>query len=206
MKAQYEDLCVVPFEDLNQFSDYSHFDDIVYNGHVVGKCKIRYIFFDKVYKETGKLACAACGDTCTKIVLRKEIGAKSSFLVLCTEKRTLTVDHIIPKANKGPNKLGNYQLLCEKCNCRKGDKIIKSLTKQVQQNIENEDLQFFEKHGILLVPGKIYPVSEDRGIQYLCNVSSQLIKVNFIHNGEIAKANQNMKIFNFTRQVKRIKN
>jgi 5-methylcytosine-specific restriction endonuclease McrA len=36
----------------------------------------------------------------------------------------LTIDHIIPKALNGENNDDNYQLLCEECNRKKGDKLI----------------------------------------------------------------------------------
>lgn len=36
----------------------------------------------------------------------------------------LTADHIIPKSKGGPHELYNMQLLCERCNQKKSDKII----------------------------------------------------------------------------------
>lgn len=38
----------------------------------------------------------------------------------CSTKTDLTVDHVIPLSAGGPNTIDNVQLLCRKCNSRKG--------------------------------------------------------------------------------------
>lgn len=42
----------------------------------------------------------------------------------CGTKEYLTFDHIIPKSKEGTDSLTNGQILCTKCNLRKGDKVI----------------------------------------------------------------------------------
>jgi hypothetical protein len=42
----------------------------------------------------------------------------------CGERRTLTIDHVIPVTLGGRNDIGNLQPLCRICNTKKGQKII----------------------------------------------------------------------------------
>ena len=37
----------------------------------------------------------------------------------------MTKDHILPRSKGGANRLENYQPMCSKCNCKKGDRIEK---------------------------------------------------------------------------------
>lgn len=41
----------------------------------------------------------------------------------CGSREDLTIDHIIPRSRGGTNIQSNWQILCSKCNFRKGDKI-----------------------------------------------------------------------------------
>lgn len=40
-----------------------------------------------------------------------------------------TVDHVIPKSAGGKNSDSNYRIACDKCNCKKGSKILSRNTK-----------------------------------------------------------------------------
>lgn len=41
----------------------------------------------------------------------------------CGRQDTLTIDHINPTSNGGKNNIENLQILCQRCNKRKGNKI-----------------------------------------------------------------------------------
>lgn len=41
---------------------------------------------------------------------------KQTCCVYCKSKSNLTIDHIVPKSQGGANHIGNYQVLCKKCN------------------------------------------------------------------------------------------
>ena|ERR1035437_5999552 len=85
----------------------------------------RYILF----KEKG-LTCVTCGKTANKCYLEYTPGVEITsphFNFYYVEKgcRDLlfTKDHIIPKALKGKDRQDNYQVMCQKCNCIKGDQL-----------------------------------------------------------------------------------
>jgi 5-methylcytosine-specific restriction endonuclease McrA len=46
---------------------------------------------------------------------------KRRFCANCGTASNLTIDHIIPLAKGGPNKLHNLQMLCDTCNTEKAD-------------------------------------------------------------------------------------
>lgn len=54
--------------------------------------------------------------------IRKDIINQDSICVSCGSKDKLHLDHIIPIAKGGKNKLENIQILCGKCNITKGDR------------------------------------------------------------------------------------
>lgn len=55
-----------------------------------------------------------------KLFLRKKFGKCAN----CGDTKNLTIDHIIPKSKGGSGRWRNLQVLCEKCNLEKGDKLI----------------------------------------------------------------------------------
>ena len=57
-----------------------------------------------------------------KYKLKKDGFLKNKKCVECGSIENLTIDHIIPLARKGTNKIENLQILCMKCNMRKGTK------------------------------------------------------------------------------------
>lgn len=42
----------------------------------------------------------------------------------CKSTENLTIDHIVPKSRGGSHHIANLQTLCQKCNSKKGDKIV----------------------------------------------------------------------------------
>lgn len=84
--------------------------------------------------------CDLCGwNTKTDIIYKKEIEPRSRYIpervrhevwrrdmgrcVQCDSQERLEFDHIIPFSKSGSNTARNLQLLCEKCNRWKYDKI-----------------------------------------------------------------------------------
>lgn len=56
---------------------------------------------------------------------RKSIGHNSyGKCVICRKEGPLEVDHIIPKSKGGTDHILNLQLLCRRCNAKKGSKVI----------------------------------------------------------------------------------
>lgn len=57
-------------------------------------------------------------------ILVKEVffkcGSKCGY---CGRLDTLTIDHIIPTSKGGSNHIDNLQVLCDKCNLKKGNKL-----------------------------------------------------------------------------------
>lgn len=70
--------------------------------------------------------CRACGYRC----------------LACGEKRTLTVDHVVPLSKGGPHDISNIQPLCRSCNSRKQARIIDFRTGVVDwERISLEELR-----------------------------------------------------------------
>ena len=55
--------------------------------------------------------------------MRKKLLNENSFCNNCNSKEKLTIDHIIPISKGGKNLESNVQILCNKCNMLKKDKI-----------------------------------------------------------------------------------
>jgi len=76
------------------------------------------------------LKCKCCGSRAIFAMIEKDENCKNGLfhLVIYTrkgnEEEKLTIDHIIPRALNGEDNEENYQVLCEKCNREKGDKLI----------------------------------------------------------------------------------
>ena len=69
--------------------------------------------------------CVACNRKATEFKLEgKHQNADCTGRVVIIGKKgrvvPLTIDHIIPVANGGPNDVSNYQCMCESCNANKG--------------------------------------------------------------------------------------
>lgn len=97
---------------------------VIIDGHKV-KNKEKYsLFLRKGFR------CKCCGNKAAFARLEKDEKCKNGYfhLVLYILKGEsevkLTIDHIIPKALNGGDEEENYQILCEKCNEDKGDKLI----------------------------------------------------------------------------------
>ena len=55
----------------------------------------------------------------------KLFGRQAGYCFLCFKKKDMndmTIDHIIPQSKNGSNRPDNLQMLCSRCNSRKGDK------------------------------------------------------------------------------------
>lgn len=59
-----------------------------------------------------------------KRVLKLIKSGHEPICVCCGKKNTLTFDHIIPTVKGGSNSDENGQILCYRCNNRKGSKIL----------------------------------------------------------------------------------
>lgn len=64
--------------------------------------------------------CVRCGREGNKVVVWIDNGGGQHIDLFCGNV-LMNRDHIIPKSKKGPNSEWNYQTMCIKCNCRKGN-------------------------------------------------------------------------------------
>jgi 5-methylcytosine-specific restriction endonuclease McrA len=94
--------------------------------------------------------CARCGRKGDKIIAWEDKGG-GNHIDLFSGKVMMNRDHIIPKSKKGPNSNWNYQVMCVKCNTKKGN----------QETFEDRQLARFRAHW-----KKIHVAIHD-GIQYV---------------------------------------
>lgn len=95
--------------------------------------------------------CTHCGLEGTYFALEKDFFAtKYHFNLYGINKEgkeiLFTKDHIVPRSKGGGNHLGNYQVLCAKCNRDKGDrwpteKEVKKLTRKQRKMVRAKKLK-----------------------------------------------------------------
>ena len=73
-------------------------------------------------------ACVRCGIEGVMFVIETEYKDKRPHATLYAidengNVRLMTKDHIIPKSKGGINRQSNYQVMCQKCNNEKADKV-----------------------------------------------------------------------------------
>ena len=71
-----------------------------------------------------------------KVTTRRRVFATTSRCVSCGSTKDLQIDHIYPKSRGGSDIEGNLQVLCQKCNIKKGNKFESSLS-QFKQVIKS---------------------------------------------------------------------
>ena len=86
----------------------------------------------EVFKKKG-IKCVSCGIKGEYFALERSHGTANNpnkyHLNLYAKNKhgaeiLLTKDHIFPVSKGGKNEMSNYQTMCEKCNSRKGNKVI----------------------------------------------------------------------------------
>lgn len=92
----------------------------------------------QLYAEKGTV-CVSCGFVGTFFCLEKAAGGGDTRygnyhlnlygLLPGGGWRMMTKDHIVPRSKGGKNRLENYQPMCERCNHKKGNKVITTCSK-----------------------------------------------------------------------------
>lgn len=99
--------------------------DREYDGWVVRMSSLRYQTFRR------SLRCAQCGMEATHFLLQMHPQMRTNppnraHFNLYSERPDgrmvlFTKDHIVPKSKGGPDKLHNFQTMCQPCNAKKAD-------------------------------------------------------------------------------------
>ena len=58
--------------------------------------------------------------------MKMGIGA-AKRCAMCHTKDHLTIDHIVPRSRGGPDRVDNFQALCQDCNTAKGNRLVKEI-------------------------------------------------------------------------------
>jgi 5-methylcytosine-specific restriction endonuclease McrA len=95
-----------------------------YCGHQVNMSSGRLVLFKRKAKN---LRCAKCKTDASFFAVERHKNTHTYHLNLYALQRDgsemlMTKDHIIPICKNGKNKQRNYQVMCARCNCKKGDK------------------------------------------------------------------------------------
>lgn len=101
-------------------------DEIIYNnGDLKDSIKRTQIIKELLFRDGFK--CMKCKITPSYFALGKDNAGRWHLDLygkdLEQDDHMFTIDHIYPKSRGGENKIENYQLLCKKCNEKKGNKI-----------------------------------------------------------------------------------
>lgn len=80
-----------------------------------------------LFAEQGR-ECVGCGIEGVMFIIETEFKDKRPHATLYAvddngDVRLMTKDHIIPKSKGGINRQSNYQVMCQKCNNEKADKV-----------------------------------------------------------------------------------
>ncbi len=68
--------------------------------------------------------CVRCGRVGIKLLVNKFRDGSVHIDIFTADNHLMTVDHIIPKSKGGSKlNLSNMQVMCSRCNTKKGDKI-----------------------------------------------------------------------------------
>lgn len=134
----------------------------LFDGDVINMQSQRYQVFSK------SITCVSCGIKATHFAKERNSSADGIFpkrtkwhFNLYTTKFNpwteimMTKDHIVPRSKGGPDKLENYQTMCQPCNSRKGNvtpniRIMDAILQETRWNnsivpLSREDFRLFKR-------------------------------------------------------------